>query len=95
MVDIRFPRWADNPPQFLLWEVDEVFPFAFCFIIFLPARSIITGFIVALILSRLYSHFKKTLPSFFYLQYPWFWGIYEPKTKETDLPKGYLTYYRE
>lgn len=95
MVEIRFPKWADSPPQFLLWELDEMAPVAICFVIFLPARSLITGFIVAIILTRIYIHLKKTLPAFFYLHYLWFWGVYKPKTKNLDLLKGYLTYHRE
>lgn len=95
MVEIRFPKWADNPAQFLLWEIDEMAPMAFCFIIFLPARSLITGLIIGIILTRIYIHFKNTLPAFFYLHYLWFWGIYKPKTKKIDLLKGHLSYYRE
>lgn len=95
MVDIRFPKWADNPPQFLLWEVDEVVPVAFCFIVFLPAKSLITGLITAIIITKIYVRLKEKLPAFFYIHYLWFWGVYNPKTQNIEIPKGYLSNYRE
>jgi conjugal transfer pilus assembly protein TraL len=94
-VETRFPRWADNPPQFLIWEVDELSFVALFFMLFLPTRNLIPGLIIGIILMRIYRKLKEKLPSYFYLHYMWFWGLWKPKCKNTHAPKGYLTRYRE
>jgi hypothetical protein len=44
---------------------------------------------------RIYRKLKERLPSFFYLHYLWFWGLWSPKCKNTYPPKGYISRYRE
>ena len=95
MVETRFPRWADSPPQFLIWEIDELIPVVVCFVLILPTRNLMLGLIIGIILMRIYKNLKNNLPSFFYLHYLWFWGIWVPRTKSILLPRGYISYYRE
>lgn len=95
MIDTRFPRWADSPPQFLLWEVDEIsFPAA-TFIFSLPARSIIIGLIVGITLMRLYRRIKETKPASFILHWLWVYGVYQPKMKQIQVPSGHVYHYQE
>jgi len=94
-VETRFPRWADSPPQFLIWELDElIFPLLF-FVIFLPMRNLIPGIVLGVISMRLYRRAKEKLPTFWYLHYLWIWGVWVPKGKKTLMPKGYISIYRE
>jgi type IV conjugative transfer system protein TraL len=94
-VETRFPRWADSPPQFLIWEMDElIFPMAF-FLIFLPMRSLLTGLVLGVISMRIYRRAKEKLPAFWYLHYLWVWGVWNPKGKKTPMPKGYISTFRE
>lgn len=94
-VETRFPRWADSPTQFLIWEVDEVIPVAFCFILFLPSRNLVLGLIIGIVLMKMYVKLKERMPPFFYFHYMWFWGILKPRGNNMRMPKGYITVYRE
>lgn len=94
-VETRFPKWADNPPQFLLWEMDELIPMAFCWVFFLPTRKLWLGILIGWLLSKSYKKLKDTLPSFFYLHYLWFWGVWTPRTKSAEVLPGYISRYRE
>lgn len=95
MIDTKFPRWADSPPQFLAWEVDELFFPTICLVFSLPARSIFTGLIIGIVLMRLYRRIKETKPSNFIMHWLWVYGIYQPKTREIILPKGHIYHYQE
>ncbi len=95
MIDTRFPKFANCPPQFLIWEIDELIPIAFCFLLFLPTRNLLPGLIIGILLMRLYRYFKQKFPDYFYLHYLWSLGIWQPKLKMIDIPEGYITVYRE
>lgn len=94
-MDTRFPKWADSPPQFLIWEVDELIPVAVCFIMFLPTRNLVLGLIIGISLMRIYRKLKEKLPSFFYIHYLWIYGIFKPRMKTVNIPAGYISRYQE
>lgn len=95
MIETRFPKFADAPPQFLIWEIDELVPVAFCFLLFLPTRNLLLGLIIGIGLMRLYRYCKQKYPEYFYIHFLWSWGIWQPKTKQIEIPYGYITKYRE
>lgn len=95
MIETRFPRWADNPLQFLIWEVDEIIPVALFWIMFLPTRNLLAGLIIGIFFMRIYKYNKERKPAFFYLHYLWNSGIWAPKFKNLDMLRGYVSYYRE
>lgn len=95
MVETRFPKYADAFPQFLMWEMDELMPVALCFVTFLPTRNLLLGLIIGFIIMSIYKRGKEKYPNFFLFHYPYVWGLWKPKLKKTELPKGYVTYYQE
>lgn len=94
-VETRFPKWADNPQQFLIWEVDEVMPIAVFFILFLPARNLLLGLIIGVTVSKLYKKLKDRLPHAFAYHFLWYFGLWTPKVKNAEVPKGYISVYRQ
>jgi len=95
MVEIRFPRYIDSPPQFLIWELDEVLPVAFCMLIFLPSKNLLAGLVIGVIIMKIYRKLKDKLPQNFLFHYLWFWGVWQPKSRTTLMPKGYISRYQE
>ena len=94
-VETRFPRWSDSPPQVFNWEMDELIPVVLCFVLSLPTRNLLLGLIIGVVIMKVYVKLKDKLPSYFYLHYLWYWGIWSPKIKSSEALKGYLTTYRE
>jgi hypothetical protein len=75
--------------------MDEITPLMFCFIIFLPARNLVVGLILGIILMKIYKKMKDRLPQYFYFHYLWYFGVWNPKMKKTLSPQGHITVYRE
>ena len=95
MVETRFPRWADRPAQFLIWEIDDLIPLMTTFVLFLPSRSLHIGLAIGYVVMRLYRRAKEKLPLYWYLHYLWVWGVWTPKGRSTLFPKGYISRYSE
>jgi conjugal transfer pilus assembly protein TraL len=85
MPTVVMPKYIDDPPNLLLWRLDDVIPFLLILIVALLVEKIwllIPGFFVI----RLYSRFRDTRPDGYALHVLYWYGLFPMLGRTTPNP---------
>lgn len=73
---IEIPTYSDDPPQFLMFYIDELVAVALCFVAGIMTNHLTYGLIASYFVTKLYSKFREG-HQVNYLQHILYWkGVY-------------------
>lgn len=65
MEEIKVPQYLDDPPQFLIWEIDDLFPVIVMLILGILIEHMFLMSLIGFVLSYFFSKFKNSKPNGF------------------------------
>ena len=77
MDSIKIPRGIDDPPQVLLWSIDELLPFMAMLILGALMRQLAACALASLVLIKLFRRFRDSRPDG-YLYHRLYWAGLTP-----------------
>lgn len=70
-----FPRYADEPPVFLLWSVDEAIPVGLGLALGILMEQLIVMTVLGLVASNFYKKYRDRHPDGYLLHAAYWWGL--------------------
>jgi len=73
---IELPKYIDEPPQILMWRIDDLVPVIVLMVIGILANHLLPFLLVGFVGIRFYRRFRESKPDGYFLHALYWYGVF-------------------